>query len=307
MTVALVTGAAGFIGSHLTRRLLGEGVETVCLVRSEASVQKLPDGAKAIRTTGSDAASVAEALGGVQPELVFHLAASGVFGGNETQQQTILENVALTTSLVTAAADWPLRCFFHTGTYSEYQDCGNKILSEDSPLVAESVYGASKSAAYICGRALASAYGVPFVNLRLFAVYGAGEAPRRLLPYLATQLSAGEPAALSPGDQQRDLVYVEDVVEAMWVAANTPEIAAAPAYNVCTGKPTTVKQVGQMLAEKLKAPPELLQWGARPHRDTEPMKAIGDNSLLYQTTGWSPRIMPEEGVSRFVEWWLTTR
>jgi len=300
MTTALVTGGTGFIGSHLTRRLASEGVEVICLARPGSELRPLPAGARYIQPATSAAKDTAKVLAGIAPDYVFHLAAAGVFAGKESLADIVQTNIGLTTALLTAAADWQLKCFFFTGSCSEYSPVECQAYTEDAAVIPDTVYGASKSAAYICGRALAIAYAVPFVNLRLFGVYGPGEAPQRLLPYLIQQLKKNQVAELTGGMQQRDMLYIDDVIQAMWQAMQTPTIAANPVYNVCSGNAVTIKQVGQMLAEATGAPQHLLQWGARPYRENEAMHINGDNTRLCTTTGWRPQTTLKQGIARMV-------
>jgi CDP-glucose 4,6-dehydratase len=294
---ALVTGATGFIGEHLVRRLVGEGVTTYCLVRAQSltpQVRQRLAGAQCLPLDADTPEDWAAALRDVRAEAVFHLASAGVSGA-ESPQTTIDTNVRMISGLLSAAAGWPLQNIVLAGSFSEYGD-SPELLTEDSPLVPCTPYGASKAAAWLCGRALAQQLGLPLVHLRLFHVYGPGESERRLIPSLYSRLSNRQPAALTGGNQARDMVYVSDVVEAFLAAAALPPADNPAAYNVCTSEAVTIRQVGQLVARQLNVPEALLRWGELPYRLGEPMFAIGDNRRFQQATGWQPQVGLADGI-----------
>ena len=297
---ALVTGATGFVGEHLVRRLVGEGVTTYCLIRARSLtplVQQRLEGARCLPLHSESPEGWASVLRGISAEVVFHLAASGVSPGAESPQATIESNVQMACRLLTAVAGWPLRNIVFAGSFAEYGDSAAP-LTEDSPLLPSAPYGASKAAAWLCGRALALQLGLPLVNLRLFHVYGPGEADRRLIPYLHSRLSRHEPATLTGGVQVRDAVFVSDVVAAFWAAAYLPPAHVPTAFNVCTGAPVTIREIGGIVARQLGVPESLLRWGEIPYRPGEPMHAVGEGSRFEQATGWRPCVNLTDGIAR---------
>ena len=300
---ALITGATGFIGQHLVRRLVAENVTTHCLVRAKSLTPATTDrlaGAHC-RPLESDAPSDWQrATGGIAAEAVFHLASPGVVAGLDSPNSLIETNVGLMCGLLSCVQNWPLRSIVYSGSFSEYAP-SNAVLTEDSPLLPATPYGSSKAAAWLAGRAMASESRLPLVNLRLFHVYGPGEARSRLIPYLADCLSRAEPAQLTAGRQIRDLVFIDDVIEALLAAASLPRRAEPTAYNICSGRAVTVRQIGEAVASQMNAPPSLLRWGDLPYRPGEMMNALGDNCRFVRATGWRPRVGLAEGIARSLE------
>ena len=125
------------------------------------------------------------------------------------------------------------------------------------------MYGAAKAVAFLAGNALAVRLGTPFVALRLFSAFGVHEAPQRLAPYLIHHLTQDQTVALTPGDQVRDFLYEDDVVDALIVAADSETVRPGAVYNVCSGRPTRVREVGEMVARASWANPSVFCNGAR--------------------------------------------
>ena len=297
---ALVTGATGFIGQHLVRRLVSENVTTHCLVRAESltPVARHRLAGADCRPLESDApADWRHALQGIEAEVVFHLASTGVVPGSDSPVLLIETNVRLIARLLAAVQQWPLRNIVYTGSFSEYAP-SDEVLTEDSPLLPATPYGASKVAAWTAGQSLAKQMGLPLINTRLFHVYGPGEASGRLIPYLYDRLSRGEPAELTAGQQVRDLMFIDDVIDALLAAASLPPASVPIAYNVCSGNPVTVRQICEVTAEQMQAPPSLLRWESLPYRTGEMMRAVGDNRRFVHATAWRPQVGLEEGVAR---------
>lgn len=291
MRTALVAGATGFVGSAVARRLLAGGWRVVAPVRRQ-SVDRH-------RLTGLSGLDVVEVGGytadelrpafAVRPDVVFNLASAGVAGGVDPDE-IVAGNVTLTLNLLRAAGEVGVRRFVHTGSCFEYAAVPpGERMTESSPAVPWSVYGAAKLASVHLARTSAVVFKVPLVVLRLFGVFGPGEAPRRLVPYLVDRLRRSESVDLTPGTQVRDLLYIEDAADAFAVAADAPSLGDdGQVYNVCSGVPVPVRQVGDTAARLLNAPLELLRWGAIPPRTEEPPWIVGDGERFRSATGWQP-------------------
>lgn len=295
----LITGATGFIGAALATRLSGAGARGACLSRRIGPT--LP-GFEYRLPQGESAGDIARAIGDLRPDVVLHLAAAGVHPQSRDPEELIRGNVGLTTSLIQALAERPPRRFIQVGSCSEYAPIEEPArIREDHPLDPTSLYGAAKASAFFCGRALASRVGVPFVALRLFGVIGPGEGPHRLIPHLLAHYQKGAAPPLSPGEQARDLAFVDDVVEALLLAATSPAIEVGTVYNICTGIATRVREVARLTAQITGYTGSDLGLGQRPYRDDEPMWIVGDPTKFASATGFHPRVSVTEAVRRMAE------
>lgn len=302
----LVTGATGFIGSALVKRLAGQGTRTLCLVRQDGSGKGGIELSRAnieVRSMGSGSVEdLAHAIGDLRPELVFHLAASGVNPELRDPERLVEGNVLLTTRLISALRGSLPRRFLHIGSCSEYGSAVEpERIREDHALDPLSLYGAAKAAAYLCGKTLAARIGLPFVTLRLFGVYGPGEAPARLIPYLLHHYRTGQIPSLTPGEQARDFTYVEDIVDALLTAADSSAVEPGLSYNVCSGVATRVLEVAAIVAKAVGFDGPDLGLGRRGYRDDEAMWIVGEPARFVKATGWAPRVSMSEGVRRMCD------
>jgi UDP-glucose 4-epimerase len=301
----LVTGATGFIGSRLVRRLADNGARVHAVVppgdARERALRSLP-GVTLHRLPVFDAGGLRACVSGDAPELVFHLAASGVNPAEREPSALLAGNTGLLVELLVACRELRPRRVIFTGSCSEYAPVvpGSRV-HEDDPRDATDLYGAAKVATHLYGRALAVLHELPLVTLRLFGTYGPGEAPHRLIPYLVKRLRASEPVDLTRGEQVRDLTFVDDVVEALLVAGATPELGAHDAFNVCSGRGVSVRQLCAEVVKQLGCSETLLGFGARPYRRDEPMWLVGNPQRFQHATAWSPRVSLEQGIARTLQ------
>ena len=302
---ALVTGATGFIGSALVRRLLAENIQVYTLLRATSKNRSVLDslsGIELLEVPSVQTEHLRKGLAGVSADIVFHLASYGVNHLDRDMDALIEDNVGFVARLLEVTAKWPVRRFVHTGSCSEYGMASSEgsYFCEEQPLSPISLYGAAKAASVLYANALAIRLGVPFVTLRLFGVFGIGEAAQRLVPYLIDRLQSNQPVDLTPGEQVRAFLYVDDVVEAFLAAARCEALAPYQAYNVCSGKAVSIREMGEIIANELNSPRHLLQWGTRPYREDEAMWIVGNNRRFVEATHWTPKTSVVEGVRRVI-------
>lgn len=292
---ALVTGGNGFLGRALVARLRASGCAATALVRRP---ERSDDAVDQIVADLRQPASVGAALAGRRFDVVFHLAAAGVAPRDREPGPMFAANAVGTGTLVQACADAHVPAIVYAGSCSEYAPTrSTEPLAEEAPLTTSHLYGASKAAGGLWGSALARSFGVNFCWLRFFGIFGPGEAPDRLVPYLATRLRQGESVDLTPGEQVRDLMYVDDAVTALLLAADLAARGESGPFNVCTGVGTRVRDVACSVADALHRPRELLHFGARPYRGDEPMHLVGDPGRFQRATGFAPKIELERGIA----------
>jgi nucleoside-diphosphate-sugar epimerase len=293
---ALVTGAAGFIGAHVVQALAGRGVEIVAADRPGAS---WPDDAGRGGTTTKVeadlfvAGTALELARNHRPDLLVHLAWYARPHDYLTSREN-LRSLAATNALVAALIDAGCRRIFGVGTCLEYAASGRPHREDDQTAPGE-IYSTCKHAARLVGERLALDQGVSFAWARVFHLHGPGENPERLIPMVEGKLRRGETVDLSPGDQVRDYLRVEDVGDAI-AAAAVSDVAGT--VNVCSGSAHSLREillaVGQALGR-----PELLRFGAIPYRPGDRMCVAGVPESLRRI-GWAPRHSPLREALRYL-------
>lgn len=306
MHTVLVTGGAGFIGSHLVEGLLARGVAVRVLDDFStgrrdnlAAVQRHPD-LRILHGDIRDAQTVARALEGVQ--VVFHLAAFVSVPGSIEDPLTCVDiNERGTAVVLEAARQAGVQRVVLASSAAVYGDHTQQPLHEALPPRALSPYAASK----VAGEALAQAYtrmGLPTVALRFFNVYGPRQRPDS--PYAAAvavfveRLRRGQaPTIYGDGRQTRDFVFVADVVDALLAAAHAPTDAAGRAYNVCTGQAVTLLD---LLAELYRYFPKAPLPDFAPPRPGDIRHSVGDPTLAAQVLRFRARVSLAQGLRRML-------
>jgi nucleoside-diphosphate-sugar epimerase len=300
----LLTGATGFVGANLARRLLGDGHEVHVLVRPGRDQWRLEEIRQALVVHEVDLAvaeAVHKAVAQTNPEWVFHLAAYGAYPTQDDLGQAVQTNVMGTLNLVRACCERGVSAIVSAGSSSEYG------LKDHAPLESEllepnSDYAATKASATIISSHLARSRGVPLTTLRLYSVYGPFEEPSRLIPALVLcGLRSTLPPLVSP-DVARDFVYVDDVIDAFVLAAKQPHGGDGRVYNIATGMQTTVRQAVDAIRHLLPIEADA-RWGSMPDRKWDTNVWVGDSGLIRGELGWQPRSF-DEGLRLTVEWFV---
>jgi len=295
-----VTGSNGFVGARLVEKFVEHGFRVVCLVRPESRPRRsLPDGAEQ-QPIPPEAADFSALIARISPRAVINLATYGV-APQETDWTTMLDaNAGALTRLLVACAPTHTRVI-HAGSCSEYARIEKPSrATEDWPCHPATPYGAAKLGATEWGRALSGRLGVPFVTLRLFGIYGPGESPHRIIPAVSSRLRRGERVELSPGDQVRDLTYVDDVADAFQRAVET-EFEAGAVYNVCSGDGVTIRSVSEKVCSALGATLDRLIFGAYPMRPGEDLWLVGDATRYEAATGWKAKTTLDAGIQKTLQ------
>jgi len=303
---ALVTGAAGFIGSHLCRRLVAEGHEVVALDDlSDGTLENLGDlaGIRFVEADLRDERAVLGASDGCA--VVFHQGAMrSVPRSIEQPEPTTDVNVRGTLNVLLAAREAMATVVFASSS-SVYGDQASFPLREDMAPLPRSPYAASKLAGEGFCRAWWLSFGVPTVSLRYFNVYGPGQDPANeyaaLVPrFTMACLTGSAPVVHGDGEQSRDFTYIDDVVEANLLAAAAPEEARGQALNVGGGRePTTVNRILEIVAGLTGTTPEPVHTSPR---EGDVRRTEADVSLARRLLGYEPRVDIDEGLGRVVDW-----
>jgi nucleoside-diphosphate-sugar epimerase len=300
---AVLTGATGFVGASLARRLLRDGHEVHLLVRPGYAPWRIADLLDDVRLHPvdlGDAAALADTVGRIRPDWVFHLAAYGAYSSQTDLDQMLRTNVLGTINLVRAGLRHGWEAFVNTGSSSEY-GYKDHAAAESELVEPNSHYAVTKASATLFCRYTAQSQGVRLPTLRLFSVYGPWEEPTRLIPTLIVRGLHGRLPPLVNPAIARDFVYVEDVNEAYLLAATCPEQEPGAVYNVGSGAQTTIRDVIDVARRVLGIPAEP-SWGSMPDRGWDTQVWVSDNRKIRQALGWEPRHTFEAGFRQFAAW-----
>ena len=295
----LLTGAGGFVGSHVATEMLARGHEVRAVRRQGSASEAFAGIAHRIEEVqldlfGADAAHLDHLVRGV--DLCVHLAWYAVPGKYLAAPENV-ECVSGSLRLLRALARNGCRRAVFVGSCFEYE-FGPEPLREDGPVQPQSLYAASKLATRLMGEQLARIDGIEFAWARLFYLFGPFEDRRRLVPYVVDTLLRGEPVDVTQGTQVRDFLHVADVASALVALALSQ---ATGVVNVGSGRPVTVRQVVSTL-ETLIGRRGLVRFGARPDNPTDPPYVCADNRKLVAATGWSPVHDLESGLRNTIDW-----
>jgi nucleoside-diphosphate-sugar epimerase len=307
----LVTGGAGFIGSNTVDELVRRGHDVVVLDDfSSGRAENLATVSAQIEVAEScitDLPKLREASRGV--DFVIHLAARTSVPQSMTDPcDTNRINVDGTLNVLVAARDAKVRRIVFAGSTAVYGDTPILPTNEKIPPAPISPYGASKLAAEVYGQVFGRSYGLEFVSLRYFNVFGPRQDPVSpysgvLSKFHAALLSGTQPIVYGDGEQSRDFVYVGNVAEANLLACEA-EGAAGEVFNIGTGDRHTLNQT-LVLLEKITGQPAKAKYA--PARDGDIRDSQADIARARNVLGYDPRITFEEGLKHTWEWFRASQ
>ncbi len=310
----LVTGADGFIGSHLAERLAAAGAKVTALAQYNAIgttgwLEEL-DEAVADRVTVErgdirDPAYMTRLVAG--QEIVFHLAALIAIPHSYAAPQSYVDtNITGTLNVLEAARTHSVGRVVHTSTSEVYGTAITTPISEAHPLQGQSPYSASKIAADMMAEAYARSFDLPVVILRPFNTYGPRQSERAVIPTVIRQALDPECEAIAIGDVRptRDFNYVGDTVAAFAAIGAAGEVEHGVPYNAGSGVAVSVGDMIEQVRSITGANKPVVTEAdrVRPEK-SEVMTLLADAARFSEATGWSPTVDLAAGLSRTVDWW----
>lgn len=290
----LVTGASGFIGSALSRKLSALGANVVGLCRSPAGAKNQDIEWRYSNLEAID--EVRQILDDVQPGFIFHLA-SHVAGARELELvlPTFTSNLSTTVNLLTAAAGRGCKKIVLTGSLEESVGADGVYPVPSSP------YAAAKMASSAYGRMFHALYQEPVVIMRLFMVYGPNQRDiRKLVPYTALSLLRGEAPKCSAGTRMVDWVYVDDVVDG-FISAALSNRADGETIDIGSGELRPIKEIVEALVDIVN-PDIRPEFSSSLNRALEQVR-VADVDKTCQLTGWKPNTDLKHGLTEAVSWY----
>ena len=306
----LVTGAGGFIASHLVEELVAQGAKVRAFVRynsrddpgllSLLSSETLAQ-IEIIQGDLRDLPAVQSAVGGVSH--ILHLGALIAIPYSYVHPAEVVEtNVIGTLNVLLAAREAGVERVVHTSTSEVYGTARRVPIDESHPLQGQSPYSASKIGADKLAESFYCAFDLPVVTVRPFNTYGPRQSARAVIPTIITQALTQRTIRLGNLDARRDLTYVSDTVEGFIKVAEMPGVEGAT-FNLGTGIEIRVGDLAQEVITLIGKPVKIVvdPKRLRPEK-SEVGRLLSDNRLARERLGWQPQVSLEEGLRKTIEW-----
>jgi nucleoside-diphosphate-sugar epimerase len=302
----LVTGATGFIGSHIVRRLINDGHNVAILVRSGSKLERIADiasAAKVLTADITDPVALRAQVANFAPQWVFHMANAGLYGGvSLTDAEVARVNLIGLINLLECLEEVPYEAFINGGSSAEYGAKQQPMKETDycEPLTS---YAVTKLAATNYASMYAKVHKKPVITFRIFSPFGPFDDERRLISTVIRSMLLKKPMTVVPG-VVRDYLAVEEFVAVFLEAAQalaTRMDLGGQVFNIGSGKQRTARQVIETIAEIMKVSPEIT-WSDAAARSWESPMWQADLAKTFQHFSWRPRISFEEEISKTVEW-----
>jgi len=299
---ALVTGASGFVGSCLTRRLLKENCEVHIIARETSDLWRLKDVLKDLRIHNTEITSseeVAKLAESINIDQVYHLAVYGGYHYQSKLEDIVNTNLIGTWNLFKEFSKKNIEMFINTSSSSEY---GEKFepMKEDMKLEPNNMYGASKASGTILCSTYAKVNKIPLVTFRLFSPYGYYDSSTRLIPTVITSCLLEKEIKLSQKNAKRDFIFREDVLEAYLLAIKLKD-AYGEVINIGSGNQYTIEQVANIIISLIGKDVKV-QWKKDLSRQYEPLIWSCDNKKAYEKLNWKPNVDITKGLNNTINW-----
>ncbi|MCS6994181.1 MAG: SDR family NAD(P)-dependent oxidoreductase [Anaerolineales bacterium] len=306
----LVTGAGGFIGSHLVERLTLEGAQVRAFVRynSRADTGLLqlapPEIRASLEIIGGDLRdehAVRKAVEGCQ--VVLHLGALISIPYSYYHPVEVTQtNVIGTLNVLNACREAGVERLVHTSTSEVYGTAQQVPIREEHPLQGQSPYSASKIGADKLAESFYCAFGLPVVILRPFNTYGPRQSARAVIPAVITQALTQPVIRVGNVHTTRDFTFIHDTVNAFLLAAQTPGIEGKTIH-LGTGVEIRIADVVEKIVSKVNRPVEIQveEQRLRPEA-SEVYRLVSDNTQARQVLGWAPQTTLDQGLEKTIEW-----
>lgn len=307
----LVTGAGGFVGSHLTEKLVSSGAKVSALVRYNSQnnyglLEILPNRIKSklniITGNLKNSESVDRAVKNV--EIIFHLGALISIPYSYQEPSEVTEtNVLGTLNILNAARkNNGIQKIIHTSTSEVYGSAKYIPMDEKHPLCAQSPYAASKIAADKIAESFYLSYGLPVATVRPFNIYGPRQSTRAIVPTIISQALTSKKVYLGLLKPTRDLTYVDDTVEGFIKVAESDD-SIGETINIGSGFEISIEDLASKIFSILGTKARIISDNERIRpKSSEVVKLLADNSKAKEILGWKPKVSLDEGLKKTIDW-----
>lgn len=292
--VALITGATGFVGSHLARRLVNEGWEVHIIIRLQSSLNIIADLIDRLTVHKHDGTTerMIDILNKEKPKIVFHLASLFLAEHQSKDIESLIKsNILFGTQLVEAMVTNGVYSLINTATSWQHYNNDNY-----NPVC---LYAATKQAFEDILKFYIEATPLKVITLKLFDTYGPNDPRPKLFNLLKKVAEEQKPLAMSPGEQLIDLVYIDDVIDAFMVAGErllSNKAEKYEEYAVSSGNPIKLRDLVKIYEDFIgrRLP---IEWGGRPYRVREVMVPWNKGKIL---SGWKAKVNLKDGIKKIL-------
>lgn len=304
----LVTGAGGFIGSHLTERLVETGASVRALVHYNSlgswgwlDESPVRDDIEVVAGDVCDRDSVRQAMR--DTEVIFHLAALiGIPYSYHAPLSYVRTNIEGTLNVLQSARELGVERVIHTSTSEAYGTARYVPINEEHPLQGQSPYSATKIGADKLAEAFHLSFGLPLVTVRPFNTFGPRQSARAVIPTIISQCLTGNVVRLGNLHPTRDMNYVANIVEGFMLAATALD-AIGRTINLGSGREISIGDLAKLIIHLVGRPIDIESEEKRVRPDkSEVDRLLADNTLARTLLGWEPTVSLEEGLKRTIEW-----
>jgi|TARA_B110001450_G_scaffold219610_1_gene214630 nucleoside-diphosphate-sugar epimerase len=299
----LITGAAGFVGSNLTRYFVSRGIKVNIMIKRSSNIWRLND---IIKKTNvhyadiSDINSVKKIIKKIKPKTIYHLATHGGYSDQTDLVKIKKAIIDATYNLINECKKYKFNIFVNTGSSSEY-GFKNKAMKESDILVPNSYYSVFKSSSSLYCQYESLKSNIQIVTIRPFHVYGPYERSNRLIPTLIRNMLNDKKVKLVSPKISRDMIYISDVVNFYIMLANKKNLKGE-IFNLGSGKKTTIKRIYNLL-KKITNYKVKNYWGSMKNRYWDQSIWYSNNSYVKTKLNWKPKVSLKKGLTNTVNWY----
>jgi NAD dependent epimerase/dehydratase len=306
----LVTGAGGFIGSHLMENLVERGIDVKAFVRYNSrddwGMLELLDKKirKKLEVYSGDLKDSDAVRGAMEDrDVVFHLGALiAIPYSYQHPRETVETNIIGTLNVMTAARDMGIKRIVHTSTSEVFGTAKYVPINEEHPLQGQSPYSASKIGADKIAESFFLSYKLPVSTLRPFNTFGPRQSTRAVIPTIITQALRNKNIKLGSLEPTRDLMYVQDTVEGFIKMAETDK-AVGETINIGTGSEISIGELAKKIIKKTNPKLKVIQESKRKRpTGSEVMRLCVDNKKAKKLLKWKPKYTLDKGLTETIGW-----
>ncbi len=300
----VITGAGGFLGSHLVKRCLRDGYQVIIFIKPSTDLARIKEVLPQLTSYEvdiTDADRVREVMHEVKPDGVVHLAASNIKSGvTASDEEVVRVNILGIRNLLTGLADIDYQFFINTGSFLEYGMKKKPLVEEDRCDPTE-LYSVTKLASTLYSQSVARATGKPIISFRLFTPYGPEIQPGRLIYELVSHALRNEEIKLTAPSITRDFIFIDDIIDLYMEGIERAKDLKGEIFNLGSGQASTLETaVGEVVS--ITNSKSKVMWGALQNVQYDSELWQADMKKTFTHFNWRPRHTLKEGLTKTITW-----